>query len=188
VKSLHHWDIWAPLEKTKPRVSYEQAVDWIVAALEPLGNDYTDTLRKGCLIERWVDVYPSRGKSSGAFSYGSSQTHPFIMTSYSDDLSGLSILAHELGHSMHSWHTWKSQKEVYANYSIFAAEVASNFHQAMTRDWLFKNIKDPQFQLALIGEAMENFHRYFFIMPILGLFERENGSREGKRGFYLGTI
>ncbi len=95
------------------------------------------------------------------------------MMSWSDDLSSLSTLTHELGHSMHSAHTWKTQPGVYSEYSIFVAEVASNFNQAMTRAWLFDHEKDTQFQIALIEEAMENFHRYFFIMPTLARFERE---------------
>jgi len=168
-----HWDIWAPLSKESPAVPYEQAVGWIASALAPLGSDYTERLKKGCLEQRWVDVQPTLGKSSGAFSYGSRLTHPFIMMSWSDDLSSLSTLTHELGHSMHSAHTWKTQPGVYSEYSIFVAEVASNFNQAMTRAWLFDHEKDTQFQIALIEEAMENFHRYFFIMPTLARFERE---------------
>jgi oligoendopeptidase F len=99
------------------------------------------------------------------------------MVSYSDDLSSMSTLTHELGHSMHSYHTWKHQPAVYGNYSIFGAEVASNFHQAMTRAWLFEHEKDSEFQIALIEEALENFHRYFFIMPTLARFEREVHAR-----------
>ena len=173
VDRLQHWDIWAPLTRKAPVVRYEQAVEWIAAALAPLGKNYTDMLRKGCTEQRWVDVYPNEGKSSGAFSYGTPLTHPFIMMSYSDDFSAMSTLTHELGHSMHSAHTWKTQPGVYTDYSIFVAEVASNFHQAMTRAWLFENEKDTEFQIALIEEAMENFHRYFFIMPTLARFERE---------------
>ncbi len=173
VDRLQHWDIWAPISKNSPEVGYEQAIGWISSALEPLGSDYTSRLRTGCLEQRWVDVYPTLGKSSGAFSFGSRLTHPFIMMSWSGDLSSLSTLTHELGHSMHSAHTWKTQPGIYSEYSIFVAEVASNFNQAMTRAWLFDHEKDTQFQIALIEEAMENFHRYFFIMPTLARFERE---------------
>lgn len=124
LKKMSHWDIWAPISKKPPVVPYETAVDWISAALEPLGADYVSRLRKGCLEERWVDVYPTRGKSQGAFSYGSRTTAPYVMMSYSDDLSSLSTLTHELGHSMHSAYTRSNQRGVYADYGIFAAEVA----------------------------------------------------------------
>jgi len=180
VESLQHWDLWAPLTQNNPVVPYETAVGWIARAMAPLGKPYTDTLLRGCLEERWVDVYPTEGKGSGAFSTGSRLTSPFIMMSYSNDLSSMSTLTHELGHSMHSWHAWKHQPNVYSNYSIFVAEVASNFHQALTRASLFEQETDREFQIALIEEAMENFHRYFFIMPILARFEREVHARVGR--------
>lgn len=177
LEKMSHWDIWAPLSKKPPKIGYEQAVGWIADALEPLGGDYAAALRKGCLEDRWVDVYPTEGKGGGAFSYGAQGLFPFIKMSWTDDLSSMSTLTHELGHSMHSLHAWKTQPPVYADYSIFVAEVASNFHQAMTRAHLFSIEKDREFQIALVEEAMENFHRYFFIMPILALFEKEVHSR-----------
>ncbi len=176
-QKMSHWDIWAPLSKNPPKVPFETAVDWICEALSPLGEPYVERLRRGCLEERWVDAYPTKGKSQGAFSYGSRATAPYIMMSYADDLSSLSTLTHELGHSMHSALTRSAQRATYADYGIFAAEVASNFHQAMTRDYLFRQNADRDFQIALIEEAMENFHRYFFIMPTLALFERETHRR-----------
>jgi oligoendopeptidase F len=183
---LAHYDIWAPLSKNPPVVPFAQAVDWICAAMEPLGSDYVATLRAGCLQKRWVDACPTAGKSAGAFSYGHPGTEPFIMMSYANDLSSLSTLTHELGHSMHSWHTWRHQPYAYSDYSMFVAEVASNFHQAMTRAWLFEHCTDRDFQIALIDEAMENFHRYFFIMPTLARFELEFHQRV-ERGEGLGA-
>ncbi len=177
VERLHHYDIWAPLTKKPPVISFSQAVDWIGEAMAPLGKPYVETLRRGCLEEGWIDLLPTPGKGSGAFSYGAQGTHPFIMMSWADDLSSLSTLTHELGHSMHSWHTWNRQPLVYGDYSIFIAEVASNFHQALTRAHLFQTQSDPQFQIALIEEAMENLHRYFFIMPTLARFELEHHRR-----------
>lgn len=173
VDRLQHWDIWAPIAKDQPHIPYEKGVDIICSALEPLGKPYVDTLRSGCLRDRWVDVYPTVGKSSGAFSTGWKGMSPFVKMQWTDDLSSLSTLAHELGHSMHSWHTWQSQPSVYADYSIFVAEVASNFNQALVRAHLFETEKDRQFQIAVIEEAMENIHRYFFIMPTLARFELE---------------
>jgi oligoendopeptidase F len=134
-------------------------------------------MRKGLLEERWVDVYPNQGKRSGAYSSGTFGTNPFILMSYSDKLTSLSTLAHELGHSMHSYLTRKYQPPIYSRYGMFVAEVASNFNQAMVRDYLLRSNDDPQFQLGVIEEAMYNFHRYFFIMPILARFELEIHSR-----------
>ncbi|MFN8529523.1 MAG: oligoendopeptidase F [Anaerolineae bacterium] len=173
VDSIHQYDIWAPISKEDPVVSYEQAVEMIAAGMAPLGGEYVSVLRTGCLEERWVDVYPNDGKRQGAFSYGVVGTHPFIMTSYNDNLFGMSTLAHELGHSMHSYYSRKTQPYLYSDYSLFVAEVASNFNQATVRAHLMKTQTDPQFQIALINEAMYNLHRYFFIMPILAQFELE---------------
>ncbi len=177
VETLQPYDMWAPLIPTHPKVPFHQAIEWIAEGLLPMGKDYIGILRNGALEERWVDVYPNKGKRSGAFSWGAPGTHPFIMMSYTDEMISVSTLAHELGHSMHSYLTWKNQPLVYADYSLFAAEVASNFHQAMVRDHLLKTNPDKNFQIAVIEEAMANFYRYFFIMPTLARFELETHTR-----------
>jgi oligoendopeptidase F len=180
VKELHHYDMWAPLAKKKVKVKFEQAVDMISNGLAPMGEDYVSVVRRGCLEERWVDVYPNLGKQTGAFSWGAHGTHPFIMMSYTDEIFSFSTLAHELGHSMHSYLTWKNQPLVYADYSLFVAEVASNFHQAMVRAYLLASNKEKNFQIAVIEEAMANFFRYFFIMPTLARFELKTHERVEK--------
>jgi oligoendopeptidase F len=177
VDTLQPYDVWAPLTPNNPVVSYEQAVEWIADGMQPLGADYVETVRRGCLQDGWVDVYPNIGKRQGAFSSGTRGTHPFIMMSYNDNLMSLSTLAHEIGHSMHSYLTWQTQPQVYSGYSLFVAEVASNFNQAMVRAHLFRTQTDRDFQIALIEEAMYNFHRYFFIMPTLARFEVETHAR-----------
>jgi oligoendopeptidase F len=174
VETLEPHDIFAPLSAQPPAVTFEQSVAWLGEALEPLGREYTDALSKGALSERWVDRAPNVGKRMGAFSTGVQGTQPFIMMSWSDDVFGMSTLAHELGHSLHSHLTWQ-QPSVYSHYSLFVAEVASNFNQAVLRDHLFRTQSqgDRNFELALIEEAMANFYRYFFIMPTLARFELE---------------
>jgi oligoendopeptidase F len=180
------YDIKAPLTNTAlarttapdgqlalPHVSYEQAVDLICEGMKPLGEEYGQIMRKGLLEDRWVDVYPNRGKRMGAFSTGAQGTHPFILMSYQDTLLSLSTLAHEIGHSMHSYHTWRAQPPVYAEYTLFVAEVASNFNQALVRDHLLQTNPDRDFQISVLEEAMSNFHRYFFVMPTLARFELE---------------
>jgi oligoendopeptidase F len=161
------------LTNAKPRIEYRQALELIAEGLAPLGSEYVSVLRRGCLSDRWVDVYPNQGKTAGAFSSGSYGTYPFICMSFTDDVNSLSTLAHELGHSMHSYLTWQHQPFIYSNYSLFVAEVASNFHQAMVRAYLLRTNTDHSFQTALLEEAMSNFHRYFFIMPTLARFELE---------------
>jgi oligoendopeptidase F len=177
VDTLQVYDIKAPLSETTPVIPFEQAIQWICEGMAPLGEEYVEILRKGALEERWVDRARNRGKRQGAFSSGVYDTNPFIMMSYANDVFSMSTLAHELGHSLHSYYTRKSQPFIYSHYSLFVAEVASNFNQAMVRDYLFRTQSDPAFQLALIEEAMSNFHRYFFIMPTLARWELEMHER-----------
>ena len=175
---LHPYDIFAPLTKVDPKVTYEESVDMICEGMSPLGEEYCAPMRQGMLEGRWVDVYPNVGKRSGAYSSGFYGTNPFILMSHIEDLESMSTLAHEIGHSMHSYLSRKHQAQVYSRYGIFAAEVASNFNQAMVRAYLLEKHKDePSFQIAVVEEAMYNFHRYFFLMPILARWELEMHSR-----------
>ena len=198
---LHVYDEKAPLTKAKPNVPYAQAVEWILQGMQPLGDEYVTVARRGMTEQRWVDIYPNQGKRAGAFSTGVPGTQPFILMSYNDDLFSMSTLAHEVGHSMHKYFTQKTQPFIYSRYGIFLAETASNFNQAMVRAHLLNNanviarsgfcdeaisnaelgiashkplaMTAEEFQIAVIEEAMANFHRYFFIMPTLARFELE---------------
>ena len=173
VEVLKPYDTRAQLSSSVLEVPYEQAVDWIAEGVAPLGDDYVAAMRKGATEDRWVDIYPNKGKRMGAFSTGAMDTPPFIFMSYNDDIYSMSTLAHELGHSMHSYHARRTQPYVYSNYGLFQAEVASNMHQALTRRHLLATRTDPAFQIAVIEEAMSNFYRYFFIMPSLARLELE---------------
>ncbi len=171
--ALQPYDLQAPLTDAKPQVSYEQAVEWILEGLAPLGEAYLDVARDGLLNRNWVDVYANKGKHAGAFSTGAKGTDPMILMSFADDLFSLSTLAHELGHSMHSYLSWANQPIVYSEYTIFVAEVASNCNQALVRSHLLNKLTDRAHQIGLIEEAMANYYRYFFLMPTLARFELE---------------
>jgi len=179
-KDFHVYDIKAPLTSERQAIPFKQAVDWICDGMTPLGQEYVNILRNGCLEKRWVDYARNKGKQEGAFSGGSMGTRPFIKMSYADDVFSLSTLAHELGHSLHSYYSWLYQPFIYSNYELFVAEVASNFNQAMVRRHLFETQTSPGFQISLIEEAMSNYHRYFFIMPTLARFELEMHTRAEK--------
>ncbi len=170
---LHPYDVFAPLTEGEVAIPFNEGVEIISKGMAPLGEEYVEPMRRGLLEERWVDVYPNQGKRAGAYSSGFYGTNPFILMSYSDKLTSVSTLAHELGHSLHSYFSRRTQPVLYSGYSMFVAETASNFNQAMVRDYLLKTNDDPQFQIGVIEEAMYNFHRYFFVMPILARFERE---------------
>lgn len=170
---LAPYDMWAPLIAQTPTVAYDEACDWIVAGMAPLGEEYVAPLARGLAEERWVDVYPNRGKRGGAYSGGAYGTRPFIMLNYSGSYTDMSVLAHELGHSMHSYFARAHQPPMYAEYGIFVAEVASNFNQALVRSHLLATHPEPDFQIAVLCEALANFYRYLFLMPVLAQFEEE---------------
>ena len=178
LEKISPFDIQAPIAKNPPQIPYRQAVDWICDALQPLRAEYVATLRRGCLEERWVDWTPNIEKRQGAASSRMvGRKPPYIFMSYADNIFSLSTLAHELGHSMHSYAFARHQPIVYNDYGAISStvtETASNFHQAMTRAHLRKTkASDDAFQIAMIDEAMVNFHRYFFVMPTLARFEFE---------------
>jgi oligoendopeptidase F len=172
VERMHGWDITAPLRQDAPRVPYAEGIEMIAAGLAPLGEEYVAVVRRGA-AERWVDRGANVGKGGGAFSSGAPGAHPFISMNYTDNLFSMSTLAHELGHSLHSYYTWQTQPMIYARYSMFVAETASNMHQALVGAHLLATHDDPAFLIELIEERMRNHLRYFFTMPILARFEFE---------------
>jgi oligoendopeptidase F len=170
IDTLHGWDITAPLQRDAPKVPFDQAIEMIAAGLAPLGEEYVAVVRRAA-AERWVDRGANIGKGGGAFSSGAPGTHPFISMNYTDSLASMSTLAHELGHSLHSYYSWGTQPTVYGRYTMFAAETASNMHQALVGAHLLATHDDPAFLIELIEERMRNHLRYFFTMPILARFE-----------------
>jgi oligoendopeptidase F len=176
VARLEPWDVHASLGRRPPGVPFEQAVAWIVASSAPLGEAYAERLRRGLLHERWVDRRPNRGKREGAFCASAPGVHPYILMSYVDDLPSASTLAHELGHAMHALLVDEAQDPLDGvdELSMTVAETASNAQQALLRDSLLAgSARDERdLELAVLDEAMGNFHRYLFVMPTLVRFER----------------
>ena len=166
---LHGYDLEAPLAE-QPSFPWERGVETILAALAPLGPDYVAEVRRG-MAERWTDRCANLGKGGGAFSSGTFGTEPFISMTWQDNLTSVSTLAHELGHSMHSLLTWRNQPVTYASYGMSAAETASNLNQALMGAHLLAERDDRDWTIAVIEERMANYMRYLFTMPILARFE-----------------
>jgi oligoendopeptidase F len=166
---LHGYDLEAPLARELD-FSWEQGVDTILASLVPLGSEYVAEVRRG-MAERWTDRCANLGKGGGAFSSGTFGTEPFISMTWQDNLTSVSTLAHEIGHSMHSLLTWKNQPVTYARYGMSAAETASNLNQALMGSHLLDERNDRDWTIAVIEERMANYMRYLFTMPILARFE-----------------
>lgn len=138
VDALHMYDVYAPLVKL-PNVNYtyEDAVKLMKEALAPLGNDYIEKLTCG-VNSGWIDVYENTGKTSGAYSFGSYDSKPFILLNFSNMLKDVFTLVHEMGHSMHSLYTRAAQPFVYGGHSIFTAKVASTVNESLLINHLLK--------------------------------------------------
>jgi oligoendopeptidase F len=166
---LHGYDLEAPMAK-QPSFPWQRGVETILASLAPLGSDYVAEVERG-MRDRWTDRCANLGKGGGAFSGGSFGTYPFISMTWQDNLTSVSTLTHEIGHSMHSLLTWRHQPVTYANYGMSAAETASNLNQALLGAHLLAERDDRDWTIAVIEERMANSMRYLFTMPILARFE-----------------
>jgi oligoendopeptidase F len=172
LETLHYYDLYAPLVKdVNLSYSFEEAVDRIVASLEPLGKDYVATAREA-LTDRWVDVYPNEGKRSGAYSEGAAyDVHPYMLLNYNGQYDDMSTLAHELGHTMHSYLANKFQPYPTSQYSTFVAEVASTFNEALLLEYMLKTIKDDDVKLSLLGNYLDNIKGTVFRQTQFAEFE-----------------
>ena len=172
VDELHPYDLYAPLvSEADVQYGFEEAQEHVLSSLAPLGEEYVQTSRRA-FSERWLDVYPNEGKRSGAYSNGAAyDVHPYILLNYNGKYDDVSTLAHELGHTMHSYLTNKSQPYATADYSIFVAEVASTFNEALLMDYMLKTITDPQVRLSLLGTYLDGIRGTVFRQTQFAEFE-----------------
>ena len=174
VDELHYYDVYAPLTKgVSAHYTYDQAKQMVLDAVAPLGEEYGTIVRKG-FAERWIDVFPNKGKSGGAYSGGSYDSNPYIMCNFTGTLDSVSTIAHEMGHSMHSWFSRHTQPAQYADYTLFVAEVASTVNENLLIEHLLaeKN-QDPATRLALLNQYLENFKGTVYRQTMFAEFERD---------------
>jgi len=170
---LHHYDTYAPLvPEVETRVTFDRAVDHVLAALAPLGKEYVDVLAEG-LRGRWCDRYETKGKRSGAFSSGSYGATPYILMNYKDDVfADVYTLAHEAGHSMHTWFSQKSQRFQDYEYPIFLAEVASTFNEELLTHHLLEQTNDPKMRAYIINRQIDDLRGTLFRQTMFAEFEK----------------
>lgn len=165
------WDLYVPLTETEsPEIEYEQACEYVVDALAPLGEAYQSRVAEG-LDSRWVDVYETRGKQSGAYSGGTYDSQPFILMNYQDDVESMYTLAHELGHSLHSEYTSEAQPYVYSGYEIFVAEVASTVNEALLTRHLLDTVEDDRLRRHVLDTYLERFRSTLYRQTMFAEFE-----------------
>jgi oligoendopeptidase F len=173
LKQIHHYDTYVPiLSDIETKYTWQQAVDQIIQAMQPLGDDYCATLQRG-LEGRWCDRYPNQGKQSGAFSSGSYDGDPYILMNYQPTvMADLFTLAHEAGHSMHSFYSAKHQPFIYYNYTIFVAEVASTFNEELLNHYLLEQTSDPRWRAYLINREIDDIRGTIFRQTMFAEFEK----------------
>jgi oligoendopeptidase F len=169
---LHYYDLYAPLVRSVDlRYSPEQAQALIIAALAPLGPDYTSVLQRA-FSERWIDLFPNPGKRSGAYSNGGAyDVHPYMLINYNGKYDDMSTLAHELGHTMHSYYSNKMQPYATSDYATFVAEVASTFNESLLLDHVLKTIADDDTRLSILGNYLEGIKGTVFRQTQFAEFE-----------------
>lgn len=187
--SLKMYDVYMPMVKDVDfDMSYDEARDWMLRSLEPMGEEYVSIIKEG-LENRWVDVYENKGKRSGAFSSGTYGTNPFILLNWHDSVDDLFTLTHEFGHSIHSYYSRKNQPSNNSDYSIFVAEVASNFNEALLADYMFNNLEDKRKKLHLLNEQLEGFKGSVFRQTMFAEFEHKiHSMKEGGEPLTAGVL
>lgn len=171
VDELHFYDLYVPIvEDIDMRFTYEQACELICEALEPLGQDYLALVRKG-LSERWVDVFETPGKRSGAYSAGGYGMHPVILMNFQGKLDDVFTLVHEMGHSIHTYLSCEDQPSVYSDYVIFVAEVASTCNEALLTQHLLKTRSDPKERAYILNHFLEQFRGTIYRQTMFAEFE-----------------
>lgn len=172
LSELHFYDLYTPIVQEADRnIPYKEGLDIIRAGLKPMGDDYISIMNKG-FDSSWIDVYENQGKTSGAYSFGTYDSPPYIMLNYTNTIKDVFTTAHEMGHSMHSYFTRNTQPYVYGGHSIFTAEVASTVNEALLMDYMIKNSKDKSEKMYLLNYYLEQFRSTLFRQTMFAEFEK----------------
>jgi oligoendopeptidase F len=188
---IHTYDCAVPLiEGIETNIGWDEAVDKVLAAVAPLGPDYVATLGHGLRAGRWCDRYENKGKRSGAFSYGTYASPPYIMMNYKADVfSDVFTLAHEAGHSMHTWHSTRAQSYQDYHYPIFLAEVASTFNEMLLTHHLLAETTDPKMRAYLISRQIDDFRGTLYRQTMFAEFEKKaHAAEEAGEALTLDTM
>ena len=173
IDELKPWDMYVPLvPDAKMKISYDDAVRRILEGLWPLGKDYLGDL-KTAFDAGWVDVYESEGKGSGAYSWSTYATHPYVLMNYNDTLDNMFTLAHEMGHAMHSHYSKKFQPYIYSGHSIFTAEVASTTNEELLMHYMLDRVENKEQKAYLLSYYIQQIVGTFFTQVMYSQFEYE---------------
>lgn len=172
IEELHMYDIYVPIvSEVKMEIPYQDAVKMCMEGLNPLGEEYLQVLKEG-FETHWIDVYENQGKTSGAYSWGTYRSHPFVLLNHQDTLDSMFTIAHEMGHSLHSYFSNHTQPHIYAGYKIFVAEVASTLNEALVMEHLLKTTEDPKLLAYLLNHYLEQFRGTIFRQTMFAEYEK----------------
>jgi oligoendopeptidase F len=170
--TLRKYDMYVPLvAEAKMDIPYDNAVEDVLQAIKPLGDEYTEIATRGVKGGGWIDVYETAGKTSGGYQWGAYSTHPYILLNYSNTINEEFTLAHELGHAMHHVFTAHNQPFIYGDASTFTAEVASITNELLLMDYLLKTIEDPEAKKYILNYQIEQFVGTFYTQCMFSEFE-----------------
>jgi oligoendopeptidase F len=173
VDNLHPYDVYVSVfnSHSEKKYSYEEGVKIVFDSLQIMGDDYLSSLQKA-FNNRWLDVFETKAKRSGAYSSGTTfGVHPYVLLNWTDLLNDVFTLSHEMGHNMHSYYTGKNQPYPYANYSIFLAEVASTFNESLLQDHLLELAESREEKLYLLERYLNNLTATFYRQIMFAEFE-----------------
>lgn len=173
IDDMRMYDVHKPLVNPAGlNFTFEEAVDLCIMALEPMGEEYTSILKKGLLEEKWADVYENKSKTSGAYSFGSYDSYPYMLLNFHGDLRDVFTIIHESGHSMHSYYTRRNQPYVYGSHSIFTAEVASTVNETLLIRYLLEHCESNEMKIYLINFYIDEFKSTLIRQTMFAEFEK----------------
>lgn len=172
VEELHMYDLYVPIvEKPQRHIPYEEALEIVQKGLSPMESEYTGYLKDAFKLG-WIDVYENVGKTSGAYSWGSYLTHPYVLLNYQGTINDVFTIAHEMGHALHSFYTNKTQPYIYSEYRIFVAEVASTVNESLLMKHLLSNTNDRIEEAYLLNHYLEEFRGTLFRQVMFAEYEK----------------
>ena len=172
VDKLHMYDVYTPIVAAQNQTyEFEQAKQMVLEALKPMGEDYLSHAREG-LENRWIDIYPNKGKKGGAYSWGCYDSQPFILLNYTKNLDSVFTLIHEMGHSIHSYYSRTTQDYAYSDYKIFVAEVASTCNECLLMHDLLEKTTDKEQRKYLLNHYLDSFKGTLFRQTMFAEFEK----------------
>lgn len=172
VDKLHMYDVYTPIVAAQNQTyEFEQAKQMVLEALKPMGEDYLSHAREG-LENRWIDIYPNKGKKDGAYSWGCYDSQPFILLNYTKNLDSVFTLIHEMGHSIHSYYSRTAQDYAYSDYKIFVAEVASTCNECLLMHDLLEKTTDKEQRKYLLNHYLDSFKGTLFRQTMFAEFEK----------------